>query len=128
MSTSILFDKSSIQGATKFANAERSFELSIPALVSGIDATGNEFKEYTELSSISSQEAVFWLDSGITIGSVLKLFLDVPKTVLLESNLKLEITGRVTFVKADQSSEKKQLISLRLEKKYKINPLHSRKI
>ena len=128
MSTSILFDKSSIQGKTRFANKERSFELSIPAFVSGIDAMGNEFKEYTELSSISSQEAVFWLDSGITIGSVLKLFLDIPKTVLLENDLKLEITGRVTFVKAEQSSEKKQLISLRLEKKYKINPLHSKKI
>ncbi len=128
MSTPILFDKSSIQGATRSANTERSFELSIPALVSGIDATGDEFKEYTELASMSSQEAVFWLDAGITIGSVLKLFLDIPKTVLLDTDLKLEITGRVTFVKADQSSEKKQLISLRLEKKYKINPLHSKKI
>ena len=128
MSTSILFDKSSIQGATRFAKTERSFELSLPTLVSGIDATGNEFKEYTELASISAQEAVFWLDSWVTIGSKLKLSLDVPKTVLLENDLKLEITGRVTFVKADQSSEKKQLISLRLEKKYKINPLHSKKI
>ena len=128
MSTSILFDKSSVQSATKFANKERSFELSIPTFVSGIDALGNEFKEYTELASISSQEAVFWIDSGVTIGSILKLFLDVPKTVLLESDLKLEITGRVTFVKADQSSEKKQLISLRLEKKYKINSLHAKRI
>jgi hypothetical protein len=128
MSTSIIFDKSSTQGATRFAKKERSFDLSLPTLVSGIDATGNEFKEYTELASISAQEAVFWLDSGVTIGSKLKLSLDVPKTVLLESDLKLEITGRVTFVKADQSSEKKQLISLRLEKKYKINPLHSKKI
>ena len=128
MSTSILFNKSSIQASNRYAKTERSFELSIPTLVSGIDATGNEFKEYTELASISSQEAVFWLDSGVTIGSKLKLSLDVPKTVLLESNLKLEITGRVTFVKADQNNEKKQLISLRLEKKYKINPLHSKKI
>jgi len=128
MSTSILFDKSSIQGAVRHAKTERSFELSIPTLVSGIDATGNEFKEYTELASISALDAVFWLDAGVTIGSKLKLSLDVPKTVLLESNLKLDITGRVTFVKADQSSEKKQLISLRLEKKYKINPLHSKKI
>ncbi len=128
MSTPILFNKSSIQGSTRFAKAERSFELSIPTLVSGIDATANDFKEYTELASISSQEAVFWLDSGVTIGSRLKLSLDVPKTILLDSNLKLEITGRVTFVKADQNSEKKQLISLRLEKKYKINSLHSKKI
>ncbi len=94
----------------------------------GIDAVGNEFKEHTELASISSQEAIFWLDSGVTIGSTLKLSLDIPKTLLLENNLKLEITGRVTFVKADQENEKKQFISLRLDKKYKIHSIPSKKI
>ncbi len=67
MSTSILFDKSSIQGETRPANTERSLELSIPALVSGMDARGNELKEYIEIASISSKEAVLWLDLGVTI-------------------------------------------------------------
>ena len=128
MNTPELSNKPSIQGATRFAKRERSFELSLPILVTGIEASGNEFQEYSELASISSQEAIFFLNSGVTIGSRLKLSLDIPKTILLENDLKLELTGRVIYVKAEQNNEKKQLIVLRLDKKYKIHSFASRKI
>ena len=114
--------KSSIQGAARVAKRERSFKLSLPALVTGIDAYGNKFQERTELSSISSQEAIFWLNSGVTIGTELSLYLDIPKTLILENQLKLMISGRVIYVKAEGNKKKKQLISVRLAKNYKISP------
>ena len=113
-------DKSSIQGVTKVARRERSFKLSLPTLVSGIDAFGNPFQERTNLFSISSQEATFWLNSGVTIGSKLNLSLDIPKTLILEKKLRLFISGTVIYVKAESKSKKKQLISIKLDRTYKI--------
>lgn len=115
-------EESSIQ-TPRVGKRERSFKLSLPILVSGIDAYGNKFQERTELSSISSQEAIFSLNSGVTIGAKLNLFLDIPKTIILEDHLKLIISGDVVFVKSETNNNKKQLISVRLEKNYKINPI-----
>lgn len=116
-------NKSSIQGAAIVAKKERSFKLSLLTLVIGIDAYGNKFQERTELSSISSQEVIFWLNSGVTIGSKLNLSLDVPKTLVLENQLKLLISGRVFYVKAEGNNNKKQLISIQLDKNYKIQSI-----
>lgn len=125
MNAKRLLDKNSIQSSSKSAKRERSFEFSLPTLVTGLDAAGNEFKEHTELASISSQEAILRLNSRVVIGSKLNLSLEIPKTFLLENHLKLEISGRVCFVKADQNGTKKQLIALRLDKNYKIHSISS---
>ncbi len=106
---------------------ERSFKLSLSILVTGIDAYGNKFQERTELSSISSQEAIFCLNSGVTIGSKLNLTLDIPKTLILEDQLKLIISGTVIYVKVESNKKKKQLLSIRLDKNYKIHSI-SKKI
>ena len=128
MNSTRISNKPSFQGAAGVAKRERSFELSLPTLVSGIDAYGEEFREHTEVTSISSEIAVFRLNSGVTIGSRVNLSLEVPKTFFLEYHLKLELSGRVTYVKEDQNSEKKQLISLRLDKNYKIHTTPQEKI
>jgi len=107
----------------KIAKRERSFELPLPILISGVDAKENEFQERTKLSSISSQHAVFGLNSGVKIGSNLTLCLDIPKTIILEKQFKLVLTGTVTYIKAKTNFKKKQLISVRLDKKYKIRGL-----
>jgi hypothetical protein len=127
MSTKRILNKLSYQSAFKDTNRERSFELSLQALVNGIDAVGNEFQEYTELISLSSQEAIFKLDSKVIIGSKLNMSLDIPKTLFLENQLKLEMSGNVRFVKAEQNDTKKQLIILRLNKNYRINSITLRK-
>jgi len=127
MNTKKPLNGSSYQNAFKDAKRERSFELSLPAMVNGIDAVGNEFQEYTELISLSSQEAIFKLDSKVIIGSKLNMSLDIPKTLFLENQLKLEMSGNVRFAKAEQNDSKKQLIILRLNKNYKINPITLRK-
>lgn len=123
-----IFNKPSYQSAFNNGKREHIFELSLPALITGIDARGNEFQEYTELISLSSQEAIFKLDSKVMIGSKLNLSLEVPKTLFLESQLKVEISGGVRFVKAEHNDGKKQMIILRLNKNYKIRPVPMRKI
>jgi hypothetical protein len=123
-----VYPKASFQDALKEVKRERSFELTLPALITGIDAVGDEFQEYTELISLSSQEAIFKLDSKVIIGSKLTLSLDIPKTLFLENQLKLEISGNVRFVRAEQDDSKKQMIILRLTKTYKIRSVSLRKI
>jgi hypothetical protein len=113
--------------STKRIKREKSFDLPVPILISGMDARGNEFQEQSKLSSISSQQATFWLNSAVTIGSRLNLSLDIPKTVVLERHLKLLLTGVVVFVKGETNLRKKQMISVRLDKKYKIRTLTPKK-
>lgn len=116
--------KSFIQGAYRGGEREQSFKLSLPTLVKGINAEGNPFEEQTELYSISSQKAVFWLDSKVTIGSPLDLSLDIPKTLILENPLKLFVSGKVNFIQKNNSTNnnKKQIIFLQLNKKFKLHP------
>ena len=120
MNAKRLLNESSYQSAFKEVERERIFELSLPALIAGINAVGEEFQEYSELISLSSQEAIFKLDSNVIIGSKLNLSLDIPKTLFLENQLKVEISGNVRFAKAEQNDSKRQLIILRLNKIYKI--------
>ena len=104
----------------KVSSQERSFDLSLPVTVKGMDARGKEFQEHTELQTISSQLATFWIDSGVTIGTKVNMCLMVPKTIILENQMRLLLSGDVVFVKEDGSNHKKNLVSVRLDKNYKI--------
>jgi hypothetical protein len=116
--------KPSIHGASKDGKRERAFELSLPALVTGVDSLENRFREKTLLTSISSEEATVWLRSQVPIGAKLDISLDIPKTLILENSLKLQLTGTVLVIQADsQRNGKKQLVSLRLDKKFKLLPV-----
>jgi hypothetical protein len=123
MNAKRLPNEPSYQSAFKDVKRERIFELSLPALITGINAVGEEFQEYTEIISLSSQEAIFKLNSKVVIGSKLNLSLDIPKTLFLENQLKVEMSGNVRFAKAEQNDSKKQLIILRLNKNYKIRSI-----
>ncbi len=101
---------------------ERAFEMAIPAVVQGRDALEREFTEKIEVSSLSSQEAVFWLSAKVLIGSKLALRLEVPRTFLLERPLELNLAGTVQYVRSDLSvSEKDQLVSVRLDRTFRID-------
>jgi hypothetical protein len=116
--------KPSIHGASKDGKRERAFELSLPALVTGVDSLDNKFREKTLLTSISSEEATIWLRSQVPIGAKLDISLDIPKTLILENSLKLQLTGTVLMNQADSPRNgKKQLVSLRLDKKFKLLPI-----
>jgi hypothetical protein len=101
---------------------ERTFEMAIPALVQGRDALESEFAEKIEVSSLSAQEAVFWLSAKVLIGSKLVLFLQVPRTFLLERPLEVKLAGTVQYVRSDLSvTDKDQLVSIRLERSFRID-------
>ncbi len=113
-------DKAPVERTVKTERQERHFELSVPALVSGENAKGEEFEERTKTSSISSQEASFWLKDKVTIGTRLNVSLQIPKTLILESHLNLSISGEVVFVQTETNSRKKQLVIIRLDRSFKI--------
>ena len=115
--------KTPIPGQNKNNKSERCFDLSLPILVTGENAQGKSFEERTELSSISSQEAIFVLKNRVMIGSGLTLSLNVPRTLILESQLNLIVSGEVIFATADPSQKGKQLVSVQLVKLYKIQPI-----
>lgn len=122
MRTERLSHKPSIQGATKVSKRERSFELSLPALVSGHDVRGKEFEENTKILSISAQNALFWLKSKVLIGTPLSVCLQIPKTIILENRLNLVVSGTVNLVQANTNNKNNQLISIRLDRSFKIRP------
>jgi hypothetical protein len=113
--------KPSTHGAARAGKRERSFELSLPALVSGVDALENKFRERTQVLSISSEEATVWLKSRVTAGSRLDLSLDIPKTLILENHFKLRLSGTVTMAQVDETGAgRKRLVSVRLDKKFRL--------
>ena len=122
MELSRALEKSSPQSKTNIQRRERRFELSLPVLVSGTNAKGEDFEERTKIASISAQEASFWLKSKVTTGTKVKLSLDVPKTLVLESHLNLLISGEVKYVQSGVTNKKLQLITLHLDKLFKIQP------
>lgn len=113
-------DKLSIQAHTKVKKMEKSFELTLSTLVSNVDIFRKEFQEQTTLAAISSQEATFWLNTKVTLWSKLGLSIEIPQTLTLEKPLKLLISGTVIEIKGSTYGDKKHLISIRLDKKYKI--------
>lgn len=116
--------KPSIHGASKEGKRERAFELSLPALVTGMDMLDNRFREKTQITSISSEEATVWLRSTVPVGAKLDISLEIPKTLILESSLKLHLSGTVLLTQPNTSPNgKKQLVSLRLDKKFKLLPI-----
>ena len=122
MRTERLSHKPSIQGAAKVSKRERSFELSLPTLVSGIDDKGDEFNEDTKILSISAQNALFWLKSKVLIGTPLNLSLQIPKTIILENRLNLMVSGKVVLVQGNTNNKNSQLVSMQLERAFKIRP------
>lgn len=117
--------KTLIPETSKAMKRERCFDLSLQALVQGINAEGISFKEITELSSISSQEAVFSLENKVLIGSKLCLALKIPKTLLLQDRLSLSISGEVIFASEDRKNPERQLIGIQLNKLFRIFPISS---
>lgn len=120
MDVTSTLDKTAKANKTSAQKQERYFELSVPALVSGANAKGEEFEECTKISSISSQEATFWLKTKVPIGTRINMCLEIPKTLILESHLNLLISGEIIFVRADKNNQKKQLVIIRLDRSYKI--------
>jgi hypothetical protein len=101
---------------------EHGFTFPLPTLVEGIDAAGASFREQTTLSYISHQRSTFALKSGVTLGTKLKLVIDLPKKLAEDKNLKLALKGKVVSIEMGSRQAAKKTITLKFESKYIIAP------
>ena len=112
----------STQGAARAGKRERSFELSLPALVKGLDAAGRKFEERTLVCGISAQEASLRLKAKLGIDCRVTLFLDIPRTLILESPLRMVLSGAVVYVRMEDGNDKTQLVVVRLDRGFRLHP------
>lgn len=101
---------------------EHGFTYPLPTLVEGTDATGSTFQEETTLSYISHQRSTFPLKSGVTLGTRLKLVIDLPKKLAEDKNLKLALKGKVVSIEMGNRQAAKKSITVKFESKYIIAP------
>jgi hypothetical protein len=122
MNTLKAFHNPSTQGAARAGKRERTFELSLPALVKGFDARGKRFEERTMICAISAQELSFRLNARLLIGGKMTVSLDVPRTLILESPLRLLVTGLVVYVRSETGNGKSQYVSISLDRSFRLQP------
>ncbi|MCU0243415.1 MAG: hypothetical protein MUE80_01410 [Acidobacteria bacterium] len=108
--------------APRAGKRERSFELSLPALVKGLDAAGRKFEERTAVSGISAQEVSLRIKARLTIDARLTLFLDIPRTLILESPLRLVLSGAVVYVRFEEKNDRQQFVVVRLDRGFRLHP------
>ena len=113
-----MFSRSSHFPPGKPERKDQIFNLPLPTVVEGRNASGRTFQEKTVLFYISHHGASFNLSNAIALGSKLKLIIDLPPSLSDDKNLKLVINGRVALVEAGRPHPSKQRISLRFENKY----------
>lgn len=112
--SSNFFQERSVEQTIK----ERGFTLSLPTRVEGYDPTGKFFEEQTTLSYINHQGSSFWLKRSTSIGSDLKLIIDLPPKLSEDLDLKLIIKGKVIFIEAATDQSFQQRVSVKFENKY----------
>ncbi len=110
--------KSSLLPPGKAEGKDQIFNLPLPTVVEGRDATGRSFLEKTVLYYISHHGASFNLINPVALGSKLKLIIDLPPSLSDDQNLKLVINGKVALVEANQTHYSRQRVSLRFENRY----------
>ena len=97
---------------------ETGFNLPLPTLVQGIDASGKIFQEKTVLSYISNSGSSFWLNTKVSSGIELRLTVDLPSKLSDDKDLKLVIKGEVIFLESPKKENSKLRVSLKFNNKY----------
>jgi hypothetical protein len=116
------FQIPSTQDAVRVEKKERTFELSLPAQVKGLDAAGRKFEERSAVCAISAQEVSFRLKARVIIDSRVTLFLDIPRTLILESPLRMVLSGAVVYVRFEEGTAKQQFVVVRLDRGFRLHP------
>ncbi len=111
------FEKESGE-APRVLQGDKVFQMPLPTLVEGETAAGDVFQEKTILNFISHQGAVFYLKSPVTIGSRLRLAIDLPRSLSEDRSLKLIIRGHVILVEKAGHRRPRQRITMKFENKY----------
>ncbi|MGD0782868.1 MAG: PilZ domain-containing protein [Candidatus Aminicenantales bacterium] len=95
------------------------FDLPLPAVVEGRLPLGRPFKEEARLENISSTGAYFCLDSGVSVGTKLKLWIDLPKEATGGKRVKLQIGALTIRLEKPDIKGKKQGVAVRFSKNFK---------
>ena len=112
----------STQGVARAGKRERSFELTLTALVKGLDARGKRFEERTMACAISAQELSLRLNARLLLGAKMTVALDVPRTLILETPLRLLVTGPVVYVRSETENGKSQYVTVHLDRRFRLQP------
>jgi hypothetical protein len=91
-------------------------------MVKGLDAAGRKFEERSAVCAISAQEVSFKLKARLIIDSRVTLFLDIPRTLILESPLRMVLSGAVVYVRFEEGNGKQQHIVVRLDRSFRLHP------
>jgi hypothetical protein len=122
MDTEKSFPSPPTRGAAGAGKKERTFDLSLPALVKGLDAAGRKFEEKSAVCAISAQEVSFRLKARLIIDSRVTVFLDIPRTLILESPLRMVLSGAVVYVRFEEGNAKQQYVVVRLDRSFRLHP------
>ena len=90
-------------------------------MVKGRNAVGKEFEEQTEISSLCAASVTFPLDCRVVIGAKIWVRASIPRTALLKVPLTLSLVGSVVLVQAIKGGPKRQTVSLRLDKHFRLS-------
>ncbi len=96
----------------------REFNLTLPMTVSGLDARGQEFRENSVLSTISSEQASFLLKTRVDRKTVLKLVISLPPKLADGQPLSLVIKGRVRVSEQVPGQPELRRVVLELDSRY----------
>lgn len=94
------------------------FNLPLPTVVEGKDASGKPFREQTVLSYISHYGSSFWLITPVSLDQELKLIINLPPKLAPDKNLNLIIKGKTVFIEASKGKNQQQRVSLKFQSKY----------
>lgn len=98
---------------------QKEFAMALPLKVSGLDSCGHEFSEESRLTSISSEEAVFFLKTKVDRQSSLKLVIPLPPKLADGQPLNLVLRGTVLqAVQSALASRHGTRVRLKLESRY----------
>jgi hypothetical protein len=100
---------------------EQGFDMPLPTVVEGVNASGDSFTEKTVLSYISQNGSSFWLTTEVMMGGDLRLTVDLPNDLAEDKDLKLIIKGKVIFLEAPKNQNGRHRVSLKFENKYIID-------
>lgn len=98
------------------------FELPLTAVVEGKLPQGGSFKETAKLENISSGGAYFCLDSGVIVGSKIKLAIELPKELTEGKKVKLRVGGMTIRLEKPNTKRKKQGVAVHFSKDFEFIP------
>ncbi|MDD8020351.1 MAG: hypothetical protein PHU81_04075 [Acidobacteriota bacterium] len=100
-------------------NVPKEFAMTLPLKVFGLDSYGHEFTEESQLASISSEEAVFFLKAKVDHQATLKLVIPLPPKLSNGEPLNLVLKGTVLqAIQSVLSGLPGNRVRLKLESRY----------